>query len=99
MFDPFEPLDSSDISLGKPVKYEVLVENPEGNTTLGSTKFTPYAVADRIPHPEATQLSNFTFQSAFPNGTSIGFSVVVAPVRGLSVFPNRSPSFLLTPLA
>jgi len=64
---------------GQPVTYTVLVEDRSGNITLGSTTFSQFNVDKRFQHPNSSQIRDFAFTSAFPNGTSADFTVAVAP--------------------
>lgn len=66
-------------STGAPVKYSVLIEDAKGNVTLGSSTFSQFEVDKTFMHPNATKIAEFSFTSAYPNGTKTNFNVAVAP--------------------
>jgi len=66
-------------STGQPVKYHVLIEDPEGNVTLGTTTFSQWEVDKTFLHPNASRIFEFVFTSRYPNGTEVDFNVAVAP--------------------
>lgn len=64
---------------GKPVKYQVLIEDPNGNVSLSSSTFSQWDVDKTFLHPNASKITEFLFTSKFPNGTDVSFNVAVAP--------------------
>jgi hypothetical protein len=65
-------------STGKPVKYQVLIEDPKGTIDLGPSTFSIFEVDKVFQHPNASKISEFQFTSTWPNGSSVNFNVAVA---------------------
>jgi len=72
-------IQERDDQTGRPVKYQVLIEDPNGNVSLSSSTFSQWEVDKTFLHPNATRIAEFLFTSKFPNGTDVSFNVAVAP--------------------
>jgi len=66
--------------LGKPVRWWVMIENPQGNITMSTSTFSRFAVEKKFLHPDAAKISEFSFTSKYPNGTVADFAVAISPV-------------------